>query len=88
MKSRPGCWVVLTTEGSRMGPGRVPAPSISAMLTADGEFGHCLRGAHGKRVLEAVAASWNRTGFVLTLKEPVKTRAEVTRAQAMKWSNP
>lgn len=57
-------WTVSPITGTRRDKARLRVPTVRATLLCGFYPAIEHRGEHGRRVLEAVAAAWNRGGFV------------------------
>ena len=85
MNAEPPLWSLTVRDGLRKHPrSRELEGRIETVLaaTAEPRAQHSLRGEHGRRVLEAVAARWNAAGF-LTSTRTTWCKADGRRPQAM-----
>jgi len=56
-------WMVISKTSKAKTRARIVEERITSFLLSDPDAAHVLPGEHGRRVLEAIAEAWNRSGY-------------------------
>ena len=63
-------WVIITKLARRKNRARVTETKVTTFLCYSPDCYHVLRGEHGRKILESVAAAWNARGVMSPAPSP------------------